>query len=65
MVLHPERCWPKIWDTTLYEPDFVTGFSLIGGAVEAYNNQIYWGLMQIPSTGILSLQHGVWYSQSV
>ena len=50
----PTRCWHKIWDTTLYEPDFVTGFSLIGGAVEAYNNQIYWGLMQVPFTGVLA-----------
>jgi hypothetical protein len=48
------RCWHKIWDITLYEPDFVTGLSLLGGAVEAYNNQIYWGLMQVPYTGVLA-----------
>ncbi len=51
---HPERCWRKIWDTSLYEPDFVTRFSLIGGALEVYNNQIYWGLMQVPGTGVLA-----------
>jgi hypothetical protein len=51
---HPERCWRKIWDTTLYEPDFVTGLSLIGGALEVYNNQVYWGLMQVPGTGSLA-----------
>jgi hypothetical protein len=51
---HPERCWRKIWDTTLYEPDFITGLSLIGGALEVYNNQVYWGLMQVPGTGVLA-----------
>ncbi len=48
---HPERCWRKIWDTTLYEPDPITRLTLLGGAVEAYNNQIYWGTMQVPSIG--------------
>ncbi len=51
---NPARCWTKIWDTSLYEPDPITRLSLIGGALEVYNNQIYWGLMQVPSTGSLA-----------
>jgi hypothetical protein len=51
---NPARCWTKIWDTSLYEPDPITQLSLIGGALEVYNNQIYWGLMQVPSTGSLA-----------
>jgi hypothetical protein len=60
---HPERCWHKIWDITLYEPDFVTGVTLLGGAVEAYNNQIYWGTMQIPHIGPTAHSQAYGYSQ--
>jgi hypothetical protein len=59
----PTRCWHKIWDITLYEPDLVTGVTLLGGAVEAYNNQIYWGTMQIPHIGPTAHSQAYGYSQ--
>jgi hypothetical protein len=46
--------WTKIWDTNDYEVDPVTGASLVGGAVQYYQGQIYWGLMQVPLTGFLA-----------
>jgi hypothetical protein len=61
---HPERCWHKIWDTTLYEPDPVTRLTLLGGAVDVYNNQIYWGTMQVPSIGPSTHRQAYGFSQS-
>jgi hypothetical protein len=60
----PTRCWRKIWDTTLYEPDPITRETLLGGAVEAYNNQIYWGTMQVPHNGPSAHQQAYGFSQS-
>ena len=61
---NPTRCWHKIWDTTLYEPDPVTRETLLGGAVEVYNNQVYWGTMQVPHNGPSAHQQAYGFSQS-
>jgi hypothetical protein len=60
----PTRCWKKIWDISLYEVDIVTGVTLLGGAVQAYNNQIYWGTMQIPHSGVTAHTTYYGYHQS-
>lgn len=44
--------WKKIWDVSKYEVDRATAQTLVGGALLTFNNQLYWGLMQIPLTGV-------------
>lgn len=44
--------WVKIWDVSRYEPDPVTAATVVGGAISAYQNKIYWGMMQVPFTGV-------------
>jgi hypothetical protein len=58
---NPSNPWTKIWNVNNYEVDPVTATSLVGGAVESYQGQIYWGLMQIPLTGFLAFEeaHGM------
>lgn len=46
--------WKKVWDVNQYETDPVTAASLVGGAVVAYGGSVYWGLMQVPLTGVLA-----------
>lgn len=46
--------WKKLWDVGQYEVDPVTAQTLVGGAVVAWYGQIYWGLMQVPITGLLA-----------
>jgi hypothetical protein len=46
--------WKETWHVGQYEPDFATAFSIVGGAVEAYKGQIYWGTMQVPMTGYIT-----------
>jgi hypothetical protein len=43
--------WQKIWQVSDYEPDPVTGSSLVGGALASYQGFLFWGLMQVPITG--------------
>jgi len=54
LPLTPTSNWTEIWDVSQYEPDPATAFSIVGGAVEAYNGQIYWGTMQVPMTGYIT-----------
>jgi hypothetical protein len=46
--------WVETFNVGQYEPDPGTAFSLVGGAVEPYNGQIYWGTMQVPLTGYIT-----------
>ena len=46
--------WTKIWDVAKYEVDPVTAATLVGGAISSYRDQLYWGLMQVPFTGVLA-----------
>ena len=46
--------WTKIWDVAKYEVDPVTAATLVGGAISSFNNQLYWGLMQVPLTGVVA-----------
>lgn len=47
--------WTKIWDVSNYEPDPVIASTLFGGAISSFNNKLYWGLMQVPMTGVAAL----------
>lgn len=44
--------WTKIWDVSNYEVDPNVAATLFGGAIGTLNNQVYWGLMQVPFTGV-------------
>ncbi|MFO1135643.1 MAG: hypothetical protein U1E30_10705 [Rhodoblastus sp.] len=44
--------WTKIWDVSKYEVDPNVAVTLFGGAIGTLNNQVYWGLMQVPFTGV-------------
>lgn len=46
--------WTEIWNAAKYEIDPPTLQTLAGGAIEAYNGKIYWGLMQVPLTGLMA-----------
>lgn len=46
--------WTEIWNVAKYEVDQPTIQTLAGGAIEAYNGKIYWGMMQVPLTGLLA-----------
>jgi hypothetical protein len=53
-VNDPAPMCTELWNVTKYEVDPVTATSLVGGAVVAYQGDIYWGLMQVPLTGFLA-----------
>lgn len=44
--------WTKIWDVSSYETDPKVAVTLFGGAITTLNNQVVWGLMQVPFTGV-------------
>lgn len=46
--------WQEVWTVNNYEVDPATAATLVGGAIESYKGKIYWGLMQVPFTGLLA-----------